>query len=178
MMNAILVPFNSFMTPYISGTLHQSAQLLSFSNITLTIGLILGAFLYPYIHRYISNRNLFLSGIGVASTLYFSTFFIQDSVNVILIYGVLGIFCFLFGFAIAQLNSITSVSFMNHVDKAYLARFSAIFGAIATAAMPLTSFILSALCTTITVVQMFVIAGVFTILLFIGMMFVKLLREL
>lgn len=178
LINAILVPFNSFLTPYIHGTLHQSAQLLGFSNILLTIGLILGAFLYPYIHKILSHRNLFLSSIGIASTWYFCTFFIQYSTNAILIYTVLGIFCFLFGFAIAQLNCITSVSFMKHVHQEYLARFSAIFGAIATAAMPLTSFLLSAICTSISVVQMFFIAGVFTILLFIGMMFIKLLKEL
>lgn len=178
LMNAILVPFNSFLTPYISGTLHQSAQLLSFSNILLTIGLIFGAFLYPYLHKYLTHRTLFLGSVGISSTMYFCTFFIQDSTDVILIYSVLGIFCFLFGFAIAQLNSIASVSFMNHVDPEYLARFSAIFGAIATAAMPMTSFILSVICTSISVVQMFLIAGVFTILLFIGMMFVTLLKEL
>lgn len=178
LLNAILVPFNSFLTPYIRSVLQQDAQLLSYCSISLSCALMLGAFLYPYLHKRICNRNLFLAGLLLTSIFYLCAYGIHDISNTWLIYGFLGIACILFGFGIALLNSIASVAVLNKVDRAYLARFSSVFSAIATAAMPITSFLLGALTNIIPVVNMFLYAAIFTIVIFIVMLFIKLLREL
>lgn len=178
LINAILVPFNSFLTPYISAVLQQDAELLSFCNILLTCALLLGAFIYPYLHKRVCNRTLFLLGILSSSVFYFTAYGVHSITDISVLYCSLGIASIIFGFGIALLNSIASIAVMQKVEQAYLARFSSVFGAIAAAAMPVTSFIMSAVSTTISVVDVFLYTALFTIIAFIGMMFIKLLRQL
>ena len=67
---------------------------------------------------------------------------------------------------------------MKHVEQAYLARVSAIFNAVATIAMPLTSFAMSAICLYVSIPVIFAAFALFTFLIFTGMIFLKQLREL
>lgn len=178
LMNMLLVPYNSFQAPYISGILHQGADLLSVSSLALSIGMGIGAFVYPYLQKHIHNRTLLLLG-GVSTGFYYLalTQIIHLS-GTIPIYIAMAIAAFLFGCCIAVLISIISISLMKHVEQAYLARVSAIFNAVATIAMPLTSFAMSAICLYVSIPVIFAAFALFTFLIFTGMIFLKQLQEL
>lgn len=70
------------------------------------------------------------------------------------------------------------VSFMEHIEESYLSRAGAIFNAIASSTIPLGSLIVATAMTFITLEQLFVATGIFTIILFVGMLFIKTLRQL
>lgn len=178
LMNMLLVPYNSFQAPYISGILHQGADLLSVSSLALSIGMGIGSFVYPYLHKHIHNRPLLLIG-GVSTGFYYLALTqIVHLQKPSAIYAAMAVAAFLFGCCIAILISIISISLMKHVEQCYLARVSAIFNAAATIAMPLTSFAMSAICLYVSLPVIFASFALFTFLVFAGMIFLKQLRQL
>lgn len=74
---------------------------------------------------------------------------------------------FCLGVGISVISAILSVQFMKAVKQEYLARVGAIFNASATAAMPVTSFIISGVAAKFSVSQILVVSGVVYVLLFI-----------
>lgn len=176
--NAILVPFNSFLAPYISGILHQNADLLSITSLALSFGMGAGSFLYPYLHRIWTNRHLLLSGILATAGYYAALAWIPAISSAFLLYGAMIISSFLFGLGIALLIAISSISFMKHTEESYLARTSALSSAVGMAAMPLTSFLLSILCEFISIPTIYLAFAVFTFLGFAVMIFVQRTKEL
>lgn len=177
--NMLLVPFNAFETPYISGILHQGAQLLSASNIALTLGMGIGAFLYPYAHKFISNRSILISG-GMTIGIYYLSLICIAKLppSPSIIYTSLSIAAFLFGCCISLLISAVSVSLMKRIDTTYMARVSGVFSAITVAPMPITSFLMGILSTRLSILAIYIVFALFTFILFIGMIFIKGMKEL
>ena len=166
LMNMLLVPYNSFQAPYISGILHQGADLLSVSSV------------YPYLHKHMRNRPLLLTG-GVSTGFYYLALTqIAHLQGTVVIYCTMAVAAFLFGFCIAILMNIVTISFMKHVEQCYLARVSAIFNASATIATPLTSFAMSVVCLYVSLPVIFASFALFTFVVFTGMIFLKQLKNL
>lgn len=178
LMNMLLVPYNSFQAPYISGILHQGADLLSASSLALSIGMGIGSFMYPYLHKHVQNRPLMLLG-GVSTGFYYLALTqIVHLQGTVIIYSAMAAASLLFGCCIAILISIVTISLMKHVEQCYLARVSAIFNAAATLAMPLTSFAMSVICLYVSLPAIFTFFALFTFVVFAGMIFLKQLKEL
>ena len=178
LMNMLLVPYNSFQAPYISGILHQGADLLSVSSLALSVGMGIGSFVYPYLHKHMRNRPLLLTG-GVSTGFYYLALTqIAHLQGTVVIYCTMAVAAFLFGFCIAILMNIVTISFMKHVEQCYLARVSAIFNASATIATPLTSFAMSVVCLYVSLPVIFVSFALFTFVVFTGMIFLKQLKNL
>lgn len=178
LMNMLLVPYNSFQAPYISGILHQGADLLSASSLALSIGMGIGSFMYPYLHKHVQNRPLMLLG-GVSTGFYYLALTqIVHLQGTVVIYSAMAAASLLFGCCIAILISIVTISLMKHVEQCYLARVSAIFNAAATLAMPLTSFAMSVICLYVSLPVIFTFFALFTFVVFAGMIFLKQLKEL
>lgn len=176
--NMALVPINSFQAPYINGTLNAPVYVLSMMSMGLSIGIAIGAFLYPYIHKVISNRMILLGG-GVAIGIYYiglSGIALMDSL--ILVMTSIIVINLIFGVFVGAMIAMNGVVFMEYVEKAYLARVSAIYGALAMLGMPILSFIMSGISNYVDVSTIFTIFGIFTILIFIGMMFVKSIKDI
>ena len=95
-----------------------------------------------------------------------------------MIYCTMAVAAFLFGFCIAILMNIVTISFMKHVEQCYLARVSAIFNASATIATPLTSFAMSVVCLYVSLPVIFASFALFTFVVFTGMIFLKQLKNL
>lgn len=178
LMNMLLVPYNSFQAPYISGILHQGADLLSVSSLALSVGMGIGSFVYPYLHKHMRNRPLLLTGGVSTGFCYLALTQIAHLQGTVVIYCTMAVAAFLFGFCIAILMNIVTISFMKHVEQCYLARVSAIFNASATIATPLTSFAMSVVCLYVSLPVIFASFALFTFVVFTGMIFLKQLKDL
>ncbi|MGX8851424.1 MFS transporter [Amedibacillus sp. YH-ame10] len=177
-LNMALVPINSFQAPYINGTLNAPAYVLSMMSMGMSIGIAIGAFLYPYIHKVISNRMILLGG-GVAIGIYYITLTgISLLSSLILVMISIVIINVIFGIFLGAMIAMNGVVLMENVEKSYLARASAIYGALAILGMPILSFIMSGISNYVDVPTIFTSFGVFTILIFIGMMFVKSIKDI
>lgn len=177
-LNMSLVPLNSFQAAYVSGVLHAPAYILSLMSISLTVGITIGCFLYPYIHPYVSHRFLLVIGGAMTGMYYVALVWIASCSSLDIIQVLLTAVNFLLGICVGFIMVLANVSFMGHVETDYLARASAIYSAIATLGMPILSFLLSAVCEFAGVLDIMLVFGLFTILLFVGMMVLKSLKEL
>lgn len=178
-MGIFLIPINSLMAPYTTGALGLSAKGLSVAGISSTIGLGIGAFLFPYLRKHFSARILFITGgmfIGISYLLW--VWISHYSGQVMLTYVMLASTMLVFGFFASFVETVIGVSFMEHIEDSFLSRAGAIFNAIASSTIPLGSLIVATAMTFITLEQLFVATGIFTIILFVGMLFIKTLRQL
>lgn len=176
--NMALVPLNSFQAPYVSGILQAPAYVLSFMSMATSIGITIGAFTYPYLHKTVSNRIILLSGGIVIGLYYIGLAGITQLNSFLLIQVALTIINFVFGFFVGAMIALNGVTFMQQVDGAYLARSTAMHGSLAILGMPFLSFLLSAICEVAGVIEIFIFFGVFTILVFVGMMFMKTIKQI
>lgn len=143
LVNAMMVPINSFQAPLVSDVLGQGSELLSVIGIAAVAGMGAGSALFPYISKKSSVRNfVFVHGVGLAvsgaiiplGSLVKES---QIAVYVIAALGTAG--C---GFFASSLSSVLSVQFLKSVEQDYLARAQSLLNAGATAAMPVTSILL------------------------------------
>lgn len=177
-LNMSLVPLNSFEAAYVSGILHAPAYVLSLMSISLTIGIGIGSFLYPFFHKYIQNRSLIILG-GILTGCYYLVMVLLVQISSLwLINLVLASINLIFGISIGFIMVLANISFMSHVSDEYLTRASSIYSAFAILGMPVLSFILSAICEFATVLDILLVFGVFTILLFLSMIGIRSLKEL
>ncbi|MEK3782048.1 MFS transporter [Paenibacillus sp. FSL R5-0810] len=174
-----LIPINSMMAPYTTDFLGLSANGMSAAGISSTIGLGLGAILFPYLRKTLSSRILFISGGVVIGACYLIWVWIAAYADQrVFVYTLLIITMLVFGFFASFVETVIGVSFMEHIEEAYLSRVGAIFNAIASVTIPLGSMLIAAVMTELNLLQLFGITGIFTILLFVGMLFIKTLRQL
>lgn len=177
-LNMALVPLNSFQAPYVSGILHAPAYVLSIMSMAISIGITIGAFIYPYLHKFISNRMILLYGGVVIGIYYIELTVIATLSSTLWVSIALAIVNFIFGVFIGLMIALSGVTFMQQVEESYMARATAIHGAISMMGMPLLSFVLSALCEFVGIIELFIFFGVFTILVFVGMMFLKSIKQI
>jgi MFS family permease len=165
-LNAILVPFNSLSAPLISEVLRSDELMMSVLYTAISVGMIIGAALYPYLSGRLSKRAIVIIS-GYSIGLYYFTFILTGSFisSAILKYIIIGTVSFIIGAAIALLSSMCSVEFMKNVREEYLARSSALFNAVCTAATPVASFIISAIAGFTSTAVMFIISGILDILI-------------
>lgn len=177
--NLSLIPVNSMQAPFITGSLGLTSIGLSVQGIASTAGIGIGTFLFPFIKKKISNRNLFIIGgvmIGVCYLLWVLLAYHHGLQW--LTYVCLAISSFLFGFFASFIMSVINISFMQHIEEAYISRVGAIFNAIASCMTPLGSLLVAGLTLFLTVNQLFIFTGIFTILLFMSMLGIKVLKQL
>lgn len=56
-LNGGLAPLNSLETPYVNGVLGKGSHMLSILGISISIGMIIGSFIFPYIARKLSTLS-------------------------------------------------------------------------------------------------------------------------
>lgn len=144
--------------------------MLSVLGISISVGMIIGAALYPYISRRIKNRTIvILSGYSIGIN-YFSFLLVGQFVgSIICRYVIVSAVTFYLGFTIALLSGMSSVEFIKNVKEEYLARTSALFGALCVAAMPVVSFIISALAGFASTGVLIAVAGALDIVFCMGL---------
>lgn len=165
-LNAILVPFNSLLAPLISEVLKAGELMLSVINIALSVGMIIGATIYPYIGKRLSKRAIVIL-CGYSIGLYYLSFIVTGHfiASELVKYLLIGSFSALVGAAISALSSMTGVEFMKNVKEEYLARSSSLLNALCTAAMPVTSFVISAAAGFTSTAILFIISGIMDLII-------------
>ncbi len=142
--NAMLAPINALQAPLVSECYHMGSGMLSLIGMAYSIGSIIGSILVPVIDRKLSMRNVaFIFGCMIGITVMFLTMGggLGELVVVKCTFAVLC--CILMAGASAILSGLVSVKMIANVEEKYLARVSAVFGSLVTAAMPVASLIIS-----------------------------------
>lgn len=169
LVNAMLVPFNSFQAPLVADVLGQESSLLSVIGIAVTVGMGLGSFLFPYLSKRVTVRGfIFINGLGLSVLLGMMTagsFFKEQTSAVYIVTAAVmaGL-----GFFAGMLCAILGVQFLKCVEEDYLARADALFSAGATAAMPLSSVFFGMIVHYVPIRELLIACGVFCGIIFIG----------
>lgn len=168
-LNAMLVPFNSLQAPLASDVLHRGAEALSLLGITVTLGMLLGSAVYPMVQKRILSRSILaLAGMGIF-IFYVGIVICQPMYTSLWgTYLTLSVLSVIFGCTISIAISMISVQFMKWTEESYLARVGGIFNALSVAAMPVTSFLISAVVAFVDIKILFLAVGVID---FIGCIF-------
>lgn len=144
LVNAMLTPLNSLLTPLTVEVLGQGSEMLSVIGIAMVIGMVLGSIVFPYLSKKCSVRSFIcISGVGMAGCIGGMTAGSHFLGNQPMIYIITVASTFGAGFFVDLVSSATSVQFMKCVDQDHLARAAALMNAGNVAAMPLTAFLIS-----------------------------------
>lgn len=165
--NAAVVPLNALQTPLAYEVMGQGSEMLSVMSVLLTLGMLAGSLVFPKINeRFPVRTTIVTSGIaiGIGSMAYTLGSCLKQLPWAV--YLLAGAVSFLIGISASILSAVLSVQFMKAVQQEYLARVGAIFNASATAAMPVTSFLISGLASKFSVVQIFIVSGMILVVLF------------
>jgi MFS family permease len=165
-LNGVIVPFNSLQAPLINEVLNESEIMLSVIGIALTMGITAGASIYPYVSRKLQGHTFVGLG-GYSFGIYYFTFVLAGKYidSKIILYIIISVVSFLTGIAISLSNSYVNIEFIKNIKEDYLARVSAILGAVCTAAIPIVSIIVSILVKNISIEVLFIISGVLSIII-------------
>lgn len=170
LLNALLTPLNSLLTPLVVEVLKQKSEFLSVIGIALSVGMGIGSFFYPYLTQKVkSNMLVYLGGtmIGVFYLCFPLAGRVADCVQLVSIICVLGAVGL--GISASILMAVLNVQFMKQVDQDYMARAGSVFNAIGSAAIPIVSMLITSLVAVLDVKIVMIVSGVLSMVLFIGM---------
>lgn len=166
-LNVILIPFNSLQAPLASEILGGGAELLSLLGITATVGMLLGSITYPMVQQMLKGKLiLFMGCMGMAAFYIIIPIAKPLYTNKVIVYIFTGLLSLVMGYTIALMSAYMNVFAMKQIKEEYLARISGINTAIGIAAVPVASFVVSALVAYVDTGVMFVVSGV--LVLFVG----------
>ncbi|MDF2907060.1 MAG: transporter [Herbinix sp.] len=165
-LNAVLVPLNSLQAPLISEVLKVNEVMLSVLGFAITIGMIVGAAIYPYLSSKLGKRGIASFG-AYSIGGYYLMFVIAGSFvsSEVIIFMLVSITSFIVGVAVALLSTFCNVEFVKNIQGEFIARVSSIFSACCVAAIPVVSFLVSILAGFTPTVVLFLIAGILDIII-------------
>lgn len=159
-LNVVLVPLNSLQAPLASEILGGGAEVISLVAMALNVGVLLGSATYPVVKKHCSGRLLlvvgtlglagFYLGVTLGQPLYARRWFMY--VWVAALSG-------LFGYFISLCISLVNVEFVKRTEESYLARVGGIVSALSVAAMPVMSFLVSAVVAYVSTATLFLAMG-------------------
>lgn len=165
-LNALLVPLNSLQSVLCGDFYHMGASALSLMNLSVTCGCILGAFVYPYVQHYVSERFWIMLSFVMIAVFYFGSVAHQVLLKQEILFSLTLIFLnFMMGMVISYLSTYSSVHLLEDVHENYLARVMAISSSISTMAIPITSTMISVASLFLDVNTLFCIVGVLSMCL-------------
>lgn len=166
--NFLAVPLNALQAPIAEDLYKLGSELLSVMGIGASIGAILGSIILPKVMEKLSAKAiLVVNGAIVGVGMFILS--LGGLLNGAKIPGfLLAGFCFLLMMtAISLLNGSLNVQFMKMTDPDYMARASSVFGASCTAAMPVASFIVSAVALKLSTSLLVGACGLLSVLVFL-----------
>ena len=167
-LNALMVPLNALQTPLVVEVLGQGSELLSVICIVMTLAMCVGSFLYPFVAGKCKvNAIVIVSGFLAGLSLLIFTFGGIFRSNVYLVYVISIAASFLIGLSVSILTTVLGVQFTKCIEPNFLARSGAVFNASATAAMPITSGLISVLAKVLSVSQIFIIGFALCVIVFV-----------
>lgn len=164
LVNAFYVPLSALQVPIVEEMFHENSSFLSFVNISNMAGLLAGAYLMPKIFvKYNVNKIVFtcLFIAGICVIVFSFGYLCSTSISK---YIFVGIIMSLLGLFISILNGSFNTYMMKKIDVSYMARCSSILNACSSAAMPVSSFIVSFFVKYMHVSQILCITGILCLL--------------
>lgn len=177
-MNVVIFPIGSLQAAYINESLQLDAIALSVASISLTVGMTVCSYLYPFISNKVKRYKLFLFSWFIMMILFVGLFINGPHLPLWLVWGLLILLLFLVGCCCSLISLAVNVSFMEHVEENYLARIGSLFNSMVMLATPIGSFIFAGMAKVMHVNQIFLFTGLFGMILFIVMCLNKTIREL
>lgn len=174
---ALMIPFNSLQAAYVSEGLKQGPNIISFINISMTIGLILGSLSYPKIAKKIRGIYLFAIS-GVLFGMVYIIFALLTISNTYLLVPIIIITCLVGGFVASLFMMIINVNFMSNVQQEYLGRVGGLFNSMAMCAAPIASMIVASIAPFTSILVLYIACGILIIALFTIQIFNKHLQNL
>ena len=177
--NILLIPFNTLSVAYVKENLMIGVQGVSVMNVSITIGMILGGALFPKIVEKVKGIVIFILAGVVIGLSYLSLYFIPMFGGAsVAIYIGLAVSGLAIGIPASIFIMLIGVTFMSKVDQSILGRVAGINNSLVMAATPIGSFVVASLCTFLSTPNLFLIFGIIIIVLFLGQMYNKALREI
>lgn len=178
MLNFFAAPLSSFFTIFVADDLRLSAAVLSAANICITVGMGLGAFVCPLVEKHLSRRWVLLfSGIFFATPqLLFGLLPVLPGDWLRL--ASLLVICLFHGFFSGMVNVVFSASFMEAVDRDYMARISGLTNAVLCCTMPVSALLCSGLALFLPVPIILSFTGAIALVFFLCVRWIPGLRDL
>ncbi|MBR5761680.1 MAG: MFS transporter [Lachnospiraceae bacterium] len=169
LLNFFMVPLNALQAPLSEEVYGLGSELLSVIGMAASVGAIFGSLVIPKLMARFSARKILIR-CGFAMGIFSYTLSLGKLVHGMAVPGyILGSLSVVgITFACSIISGTLSIQFVNTVDRDYLARASSVFGASATAAMPVGSLIISFAATRLSTEFLVGMSGVLAILLFIA----------
>ncbi|MCR4832745.1 MAG: hypothetical protein K5900_04150, partial [Butyrivibrio sp.] len=179
LLNFLLVPLNSLLAPLVNDTYQLGSELLSVISIASSAGSIIGSIFVPKLMKHFNARHiLIIFGFVIGVFTYAISLGNLINSHIFVCYILAGGCIFMISMAAAIICGMLAIEFVTSVDQAYLARAASIFNASATAAMPISSFIVSGLVIHYSASFMIKVSGIMAILLFTTILISKLEFEI
>ena len=166
-LNLCTLPIENLQAAYISEYLKLDVFAMWVGSTAVTIGMITGALLLPVIGQKISDKWILLNGGVLIGLLYFAYVlvgFVSWDIGRYITYFAAA---FIFGFVNSLFGVTMQVLLMTRVPEEMLGRISSIFNALACSSVPVGSFLLAGLSVALSIVQIYLLTGLFTILAFL-----------
>ena len=129
--------------------------------------MLLGSITYPVVQQMLKGKLiLFMGCMGMAAFYIIIPIAKPLYMNRAVVYIFTGVLSLIMGYTIALMSAYMNVFAMKQIKEEYLARISGINTAIGIAAVPMASFVVSALVAYVDTGVMFVVSGI--LVLFIG----------
>lgn len=163
-----LMPLSVFQTPYVNDYLKMGPEVLSYIKILMILGMMLGAAVAPKLLMLAKAKLCVLAGIGMGvSIVGMHITVLLSNVAAMMILLTLSMFCVGVGGGI--LNVVIGGCMMSAVPKDMMGRMSGLNAAIMEASMPVGSFLCSVLVLKLSVIQLFLMFGICTVIFYAGM---------
>lgn len=172
-----LMPLSVFQTPYVSDYLKMGPEMLSYIKILMILGMMGGAAAAPKLTRFSKGKVDLFAGIGMGvsiACMYITVMIGNTAARMVL----LTLSMFLVGAGGGIINVIDGGCMMQAAPKDMMGRVSGLHYAIMEASMPIGSFLCSALVLKLSVIQLFLMFGICTILFYACMGFTHKLKYL
>lgn len=163
--NIVIVPLNIFQVPLIEDELLLSDYYISAIGISISISMIIGSIIVPFLKNYMSDIVLFrLSGVTITLA-YVILWAIQFANMPVRVVGLIASML-LVGLGISAANIILQAIFYKIVDESYFSRMGAISSMAAYCANPIFSAVFGLASSFVSILTIFLSCAVLCLLVF------------
>lgn len=165
--NLCTLPIENLQAAYISEYLRLDVFAMSVGGTAITIGMILGALILPVISQKLSEKQILIQGGVLIGLLYFFYILIGLIPSVEGKYTGYFIVAFVFGMVNSLIGVTVQVIFVSRIPEDFVGRISGIFNALACSSLPAGSFILAGAATVLPIMELYLLTGGLSIVLFL-----------
>lgn len=164
LLNAMLTPYNCLQSPMVTEILKSDERMLSVIGVALSLGMIADSSLYPKLSARFRCRPLLMTAGIFTGLMYIGTVILGEfSISSYALYAFQGTIMFFSGTGISILNTFAMVNILRKCNPDYLSRVSGIVASACSAAVPVVSFIVSAVAGFVSTACIFTVMGVLTL---------------